>query len=92
VIRGGSWNNNGSNCRASNRNRNEPSNRNNNLGVRLAAAPPAAPAWCRTGPTALQFCPLGQTKRCRVRPVLVASANAPGGRLSEQEKRLAFTV
>jgi hypothetical protein len=41
VNRGGSWNNNASNCRAANRNRNEPGNRNNNLGFRVALAPAA---------------------------------------------------
>ncbi|WP_366143642.1 SUMF1/EgtB/PvdO family nonheme iron enzyme [Zoogloea sp.] len=35
MLRGGSWNNNGRNCRAANRNRNEPGNRNNNIGFRL---------------------------------------------------------
>ncbi|MDR0940880.1 MAG: SUMF1/EgtB/PvdO family nonheme iron enzyme [Bacteroidales bacterium] len=35
VNRGGSWNNNASNCRVANRNNNTPSNRNNNLGFRL---------------------------------------------------------
>ncbi|MBQ7634860.1 MAG: SUMF1/EgtB/PvdO family nonheme iron enzyme [Bacteroidaceae bacterium] len=35
VNRGGSWNNNPQNCRASNRNNNTPDNRNNNLGLRL---------------------------------------------------------
>ena len=35
VLRGGSWNNNARNCRAANRNRNEPGNRNNNIGFRL---------------------------------------------------------
>lgn len=38
VLRGGSWNNNASNCRVSNRNNNTPSNRNNNNGFRLALA------------------------------------------------------
>ncbi|MBU6303703.1 MAG: hypothetical protein KGS60_19320 [Verrucomicrobia bacterium] len=38
VNRGGSWNNNASNCRAANRNRNEPTNRNNNLGFRPACS------------------------------------------------------
>jgi len=37
VNRGGSWNNNAANARASNRNRNNPDNRNNNLGFRLVA-------------------------------------------------------
>jgi len=34
-LRGGSWNNNDNNCRAANRNNNDPRNCNNNLGVRL---------------------------------------------------------
>jgi formylglycine-generating enzyme required for sulfatase activity len=36
VNRGGSWNNNAQNCRVSNRNNNDPTNRNNNIGFRLA--------------------------------------------------------
>jgi formylglycine-generating enzyme required for sulfatase activity len=36
VNRGGSWNNDAQNCRVSNRNNNDPTNRNNNLGFRLA--------------------------------------------------------
>jgi formylglycine-generating enzyme required for sulfatase activity len=39
VNRGGSWNNDAANCRSANRNRNNPGNRNNNLGFRLALAP-----------------------------------------------------
>jgi len=35
VVRGGSWNNNQDNARASNRNNNHPNNRNNNIGFRL---------------------------------------------------------
>jgi formylglycine-generating enzyme required for sulfatase activity len=35
-MRGGSWNNNPQNVRVSNRNRNEPTNRNNNIGFRWA--------------------------------------------------------
>lgn len=38
VLRGGSWNNNGRNVRSANRNRNEPGNRNDNIGFRLALA------------------------------------------------------
>jgi len=38
VIRGGSWNNNAQNCRSAIRNNNEPDNRNNNLGFRLASS------------------------------------------------------
>ena len=33
-MRGGAWNNNPQNVRVSNRNRNEPMNRNNNIGFR----------------------------------------------------------
>lgn len=36
MLRGGSWNNDVTNLRASNRNRNEPENRNNNIGFRVA--------------------------------------------------------
>jgi hypothetical protein len=36
VNRGGSFNNNASNLRASNRNNNSPGNRNNNLGLRCS--------------------------------------------------------
>lgn len=35
-MRGGSWNNNPQNVRVSNRNRNQPTNRNNNIGFRCA--------------------------------------------------------
>ncbi|MCL2073320.1 MAG: RNA-directed DNA polymerase [Marinilabiliaceae bacterium] len=38
VLRGGSWNNNATNVRVSNRNNNTPSNRNNNNGLRLACS------------------------------------------------------
>ncbi|MBN1479309.1 SUMF1/EgtB/PvdO family nonheme iron enzyme [candidate division KSB1 bacterium] len=36
VLRGGSWNNNENNLRVTNRNRNNPQNRNNNIGFRCA--------------------------------------------------------
>ncbi|MEI8043057.1 MAG: SUMF1/EgtB/PvdO family nonheme iron enzyme [Verrucomicrobiota bacterium] len=39
VIRGGSWNNDASNCASANRNNNNPSNRNNNNGFRVVLAP-----------------------------------------------------
>ena len=38
VLRGGSWINNGRNCRSANRNGNTPGNRNHNIGFRLARA------------------------------------------------------
>ena len=36
MNRGGSWRNNPVNCRSANRNNNNPSNRNDNLGFRVA--------------------------------------------------------
>jgi len=39
VVRGGNWNNNSNNCRASNRNNNTPTNTNNNIGFRVASTP-----------------------------------------------------
>jgi hypothetical protein len=36
VLRGGSWINNGRNCRSANRSRPEPDNRNNSIDFRLA--------------------------------------------------------
>jgi formylglycine-generating enzyme required for sulfatase activity len=39
VLRGGSWNNKAENLRSANRNRNNPDNRNNNIGFRLAHYP-----------------------------------------------------
>jgi hypothetical protein len=36
VNRGGSWNNDAANCRTTNRNTNDPTNRTNNNGLRLA--------------------------------------------------------
>jgi len=37
VLRGGAWNNDAINLRSANRNRNQPDNRNTNIGFRLAA-------------------------------------------------------
>ncbi len=56
VNRGGSWNNTARNCRSSNRNRNEPTNRNNNLGFRLATAPCREWMLPRAEPTAFPSC------------------------------------
>jgi len=50
VLRGGSWNNNARNTRAANRNRNQPGNRNNNIGVRVVLGVGAStPRGCGTG-------------------------------------------
>ncbi|MFZ5919062.1 MAG: hypothetical protein ACOYZ7_19180 [Chloroflexota bacterium] len=54
MVRGGSWNNNRNNARCANRNRNNPNNWNNNLGLRVAVShvfpcPPEIPpgSLCR---------------------------------------------
>lgn len=50
VNRGGSWNNNPARVRSANRNRNTPSNRNNNLGFRLAESTSACRSAAAHGP------------------------------------------
>ena len=54
VCRGGSWNDNGRNCRSAYRNANDPGNRNDNLGFRvcLARSPNSGPGagWTLAGP------------------------------------------
>lgn len=49
MNRGGSWNNDADNARAANRNNDDPGNRNNNLGFRLASpeASRLRPGWVR---------------------------------------------
>jgi len=73
VNRGGSWNNDAANCRAANRDNNEPGNRNNNLGFRPAPAPPAPDrmiltGWNRPANPAPQQC--GQMKPSRRRTLV----------------------
>jgi len=46
VLRGGAWNTNAANVRAGNRNANEPDNRWNNVGFRLARALVQMQALC----------------------------------------------
>ncbi|WP_228055894.1 SUMF1/EgtB/PvdO family nonheme iron enzyme [Lusitaniella coriacea] len=41
AKRGGSWNNNPRNCRSAYRNNNNPDNRNNNIGFRVARSAPS---------------------------------------------------
>lgn len=58
VIRGGSWNNNAQNARSANRNNNDPSNRNDNVGFRLASTG-NLPDRCRSRmtPPCIRLCP-----------------------------------
>jgi hypothetical protein len=44
-LRGGSWNNNPTNCRAANRNNNARDNRNNNIGFRVCCIVPSTLQW-----------------------------------------------
>lgn len=46
VLRGGSWNNEPRNVRSANRNRNHPTNSNNNVGFRVANALPSQTLFC----------------------------------------------
>jgi hypothetical protein len=49
VVRGGSWNNNQDNARAAYRNRNNPNNRNNNIGFRVVCSSHVSPLLWRPG-------------------------------------------
>jgi len=59
VNRGGSWNNNPQNCRAANRNNWNPTNRNNNVGFRLARSL----RLCRMATDKQAFCPVPQGQK-----------------------------
>ncbi len=73
MIRGGSWLNDARNCRAANRNRNEPQNRNDNLGFRVAAAPRAR-GGCPAGRNRpLSSLPQGNKTQTWAARVLVAN-------------------
>jgi hypothetical protein len=68
VNRGGNWNNDARNCRSANRNNNEPGNRNNNLGLRVARARRKVEHVRRTGqyPVPSALCVrLGQIRKAR---------------------------
>ncbi len=55
VLRGGSWNNNDNNCRAANRNYNNPQNTNDNNGFRVSSSWPMDPGE-KSGAQGLPAC------------------------------------
>lgn len=63
VLRGGSWNNNGKWLRSANRNNNQPDNRNNNTGFRLAVARRGQVHGDQRGILSLLFLQQGETRR-----------------------------
>lgn len=79
VLRGGSWNNNENNVRTANRNRNDPSNTNNNVGFRCSRPLPAR--MCRDLPQR-EIPARVPGKRAPVLPVIppgeVANIQKPG--------------
>ncbi len=88
MIRGGSWNNEPRNCRSANRNRNEPEERNNNLGFRVARAQRTWWIPRQTEPTAFQSrCLSVPGKRLQARPVLVAQSEGSGRAVSKADGR-----
>ena len=87
MNRGGSWNNSPQNCRSAYRNYNTPSNRNNNLGFRVARSFARRVDACRTKPDAFppEPCLHVQAKQTPIaRCWQPYSANAPGDHFSEK--------
>lgn len=76
VIRGGSWNNNGRNCRSAYRNRNEPDERNNNLGLRLVLAQHTVGMGVNDQ-IVIRFCGSDPQAKSKVAGTLVMGADAP---------------
>ncbi len=72
MNRGGSWNNDAQYARAANRNNNDPDNRNDNLGFRLAS--PGAAGLCAHGPERRDHGPAA-----RAMPLTIVSEPVPGG-------------
>ena len=81
VNRGGSWNNTADNARAANRNRNNPGNRNNNLGFRLSST------ILRTLRNARRQAVTAAGPEHRIRPTSRARAHTPflSGRAEDQD-------
>lgn len=66
MIRGGNWNNNSGNLVASNRNDNDPTNENNNVGFRVAGSWPGR--GIGFAPGELTLAARTAEGRCRPRP------------------------
>jgi hypothetical protein len=70
VLRGGSWNNNPQNLRSANRNRNNPDNRNNNIGFRVASTLTAR---------VFAFTDAGREQRVRPEPAMMSGRRSGCG-------------
>ena len=94
MLRGGSWNNNARNCRSANRNNNDPGNRNNNAGFRLAAHDTAGKAGIRafrddrTDALVVSRCLTGSGAKRRTKMGSAATA----GRSSERDSKAAAAL
>jgi hypothetical protein len=82
-MRGGSWNNNPENVRVSNRNRNEPANRNNNIGFRCAGYAERGRDLLRRGREPVS---LGRIRGCQLRFRAVIPTPASSASNSKQTR------
>jgi len=85
VLRGGSWNNQADNCRSSIRNHNQPDNRNNNIGFRVASTLQRIIESAAPEPTdsRKEFC--RERAKCKVQIVVLCSAGAvQSGQISDE--------
>ena len=82
VLRSGSWNNNGQNCSAANRNINQPDERNHSVGLRLSLAQKQEPPPLTRRSSSLRR-PHGpwqkpKATRCVSRPCSSTAESPPG--------------
>jgi hypothetical protein len=102
VLRGGSWNNNGRNCRSAIRNHNTAENRNNNIGFRLSLAPNAIGIRVIDQISSLTYCvlsylntfnPIGKPQgRCMVGNKLTAGERHAAGRTSQCARFIVYSA